>query len=59
MFDRNPIPLFPLPVVVFPGQIVPLHIFEPRYKRMLADVYFLKISVIMMLIMIGPPPPSS
>ena len=38
MFDRNPIPLFPLPVVVFPGQIVPLHIFEPRYKRMLADV---------------------
>lgn len=38
MFNRNPIPLFPLPVVVFPGQIVPLHIFEPRYKRMLADV---------------------
>ena len=38
MLDRNPIPLFPLPVVVFPGQIVPLHIFEPRYKQMLADV---------------------
>ena len=38
MLDCNPIPLFPLPVVVFPGQIVPLHIFEPRYKRMLADV---------------------
>ena len=38
MLDRNPIPLFPLPVVVFPGQIVPLHIFEPRYQQMLADV---------------------
>ena len=38
MLDRNPIPLFPLPVVVFPGQIVPLHIFEPRYKQLLADV---------------------
>ena len=38
MLDRNPIPLFPLPLVVFPGQIVPLHIFEPRYKQMLADV---------------------
>ena len=38
MLDRNPIPLFPLPIVVFPDQIVPLHIFEPRYKQMLADV---------------------
>ena len=38
MLDCNPIPLFPLPIVVFPGQIVPLHIFEPRYKQMLADV---------------------
>ncbi len=38
MLDRNPIPLFPLPIVVFPNQVVPLHIFEPRYKQMLADV---------------------
>ena len=38
MLDCNPIPLFPLPIVVFPDQIVPLHIFEPRYKQMLADV---------------------
>ncbi len=38
MLDCNPIPLFPLPLVVFPDQIVPLHIFEPRYKQMLADV---------------------
>ena len=32
------IPLFPLPnVVLFPGVPVPLHVFEPRYRRMLAD----------------------
>ena len=30
--------LFPLPeVVLFPGTILPLHIFEPRYRRMVAD----------------------
>ena len=32
------LPLFPLPVVLFPGVPLPLHIFEPRYQRMLADV---------------------
>jgi uncharacterized protein len=33
------IPLFPLPnFVVFPGVQVPLHIFEPRYREMIADV---------------------
>ncbi len=26
------LPLFPLNVVLFPGQSLPLHIFEPRYK---------------------------
>jgi Lon protease-like protein len=31
------LPLFPLTVVLFPGALVPLHIFEPRYRRMLAD----------------------
>ena len=31
------LPLFPLPVVLFPGTTLPLHIFEPRYRRMLAD----------------------
>jgi Lon protease-like protein len=30
------IPLFPLPVVLFPGAVIPLHIFEPRYRRMVA-----------------------
>lgn len=28
------IPLFPLRVVLFPGKVLPLHIFEPRYKLM-------------------------
>jgi uncharacterized protein len=32
------IPLFPLPgVVLFPGTLLPLHIFEPRYRAMVAD----------------------
>ena len=31
-------PLFPLRLVVFPGDLVPLHIFEERYKRLIADV---------------------
>ena len=29
------LPLFPLSLVLFPGQTVPLHIFEERYKAML------------------------
>ena len=32
------LPIFPLPLVLFPGVPLPLHIFEPRYRRMLADV---------------------
>lgn len=28
------IPLFPLHTVLFPGMLLPLHIFEPRYKEM-------------------------
>ena len=31
------IPLFPLNMVVFPFEQVPLHIFEPRYKKMIDD----------------------
>lgn len=30
-------PLFPLPLVLFPGMALPLHIFEPRYRQLLAD----------------------
>ncbi|MFN3704739.1 MAG: LON peptidase substrate-binding domain-containing protein [Thermoflexales bacterium] len=29
------LPLFPLDVVLFPGQLLPLHIFEPRYRVMI------------------------
>src|SRR5919108_3179773 len=29
--------LFPLNVVLFPGMVLPLHIFEPRYRQMIAD----------------------
>src|SRR5919107_683717 len=32
------LPVFPLPLVLFPGVPLPLHIFEERYRRMLADV---------------------
>jgi Lon protease-like protein len=31
------LPLFPLRLVLFPAVHVPLHIVEPRYRRMLAD----------------------
>lgn len=31
------LPLFPLPLVLFPGLPLPLHIFEPRYREMLVD----------------------
>src|SRR5579862_9025990 len=31
------IPLFPLSMVLFPGQAASLHIFEPRYREMTRD----------------------
>src|SRR3989442_5105748 len=31
------LPIFPLPIVLFPGAPHPLHIFEPRYRQLLAD----------------------
>jgi Lon protease-like protein len=30
-------PLFPLQIVVLPGEVVPLHIFEERYKTMIGE----------------------
>lgn len=33
----SPLPLFPLDVVLLPGTPLPLHIFEPRYKEMIAE----------------------
>ncbi len=36
---RLEIPIFPLPdLVLFPGVVVSLHIFEERYRRLVADV---------------------
>ena len=32
------LPVFPLGVVLFPGTLLPLHLFEPRYRQLLADV---------------------
>lgn len=31
------LPLFPLPMVVLPGEVAAIHIFEPRYREMLED----------------------
>lgn len=32
------LPLFPLPLVMVPNELLPLHIFEPRYRQMLTDI---------------------
>ena len=33
------LPIFPLPqAVLFPGALMPLHVFEPRYRKMMRDV---------------------
>ena len=31
------LPLFPLKSIFYPGETVPLHIFEPRYKQLIGD----------------------
>ena len=35
---REVIPLFPLETPLFPGVVLPLQIFEPRYRRLVADL---------------------
>ena len=35
MNDWSNLPLFPLKTVLFPGMVLPLHIFEERYKLMI------------------------
>jgi Lon protease-like protein len=32
------LPIFPLPLVLLPNELLPLHIFEDRYRQMLTDV---------------------
>ncbi|MCB9682929.1 MAG: LON peptidase substrate-binding domain-containing protein [Alphaproteobacteria bacterium] len=35
----DPLPLFPLPgVVLLPGELLPLHVFEPRYRALVRHV---------------------
>lgn len=35
----NFIPIFPLPIVVFPGEKLNLHIFEPRYIQLITECF--------------------
>lgn len=35
----NFIPIFPLGIVVYPGEKLNLHIFEPRYKQLISECY--------------------
>ena len=35
----NFIPIFPLSVIVFPGENLNLHIFEPRYKQLITECH--------------------
>jgi Lon protease-like protein len=32
------LPIFPLPLVMLPNELLPLHIFEDRYRKMLIDI---------------------
>ena len=38
----NFIPIFPLNIVVYPGENLHLHIFEPRYKQLINECYAAK-----------------
>ncbi len=35
----NFVPIFPLALVVYPGEALNLHIFEPRYKQLITDCF--------------------
>lgn len=35
---KTTIPLFPLQTVLLPGAVLPLHLFEPRYRQLAADL---------------------
>jgi len=37
MSELTSIPMFPLSIFPLPGEMVPLHIFEPRYRQLLED----------------------
>ncbi len=51
------IPLFPLPgVVLLPGTLLPLHIFEPRYRAMVGDALHGDRTIGMALLVAGADP---
>ena len=35
----NFVPIFPLAIVVYPGEQLNLHIFEPRYKQLITECF--------------------
>jgi Lon protease-like protein len=35
----NFVPIFPLGIVVYPGEVLNLHIFEPRYKQLISECF--------------------
>ena len=37
MAEPSIIPMFPLTLLPLPGELIPLHIFEPRYRQLLED----------------------
>ncbi|MGB0731568.1 MAG: peptidase, partial [Miltoncostaeaceae bacterium] len=37
MPELDDLGLFPLGLVLLPGERAPLHLFEPRYRQLLAD----------------------
>ncbi len=48
------VPVFPLPdAVLFPGAVMPLHVFEPRYRAMLRDA--LASNKLIVMAMLGDP----
>lgn len=36
--DMSHLPIFPLPLVMLPNELLPLHIIEERYRQMLRDI---------------------
>ncbi|MBI2389847.1 MAG: LON peptidase substrate-binding domain-containing protein [Deltaproteobacteria bacterium] len=52
------LPLFPLPqAVLFPGAVMPLHIFEPRYRQMTRDALDTHRILVVTQILPGPESP--
>lgn len=52
------LPTFPLPgIVLFPHTILPLHIFEPRYRHMVRDARDGNLPIVMAQIDANAPPP--